>query len=81
MSKKDVPSLLKEMANREPFVRMLNIKVLEIKAGYARVQATIGPEMLNIHGITHGGALFALVDEGPLSRPQTPMEPWPWRLT
>jgi len=63
MSEKDAPSLLKEMAAREPFARVLNIKVLEIKAGYARVEATIGPEMLNIHGITHGGALFALVDE------------------
>ena len=63
MSKKDGPSLVKEMAMTEPFARMLNIKVLEVKAGYARVQATIRREMLNIHGITHGGALFALVDE------------------
>ena len=63
MSKKDGPSLVKEMAIREPFARMLNLKVLEVKAGYARVQATIGPDMLNIHSTTHGGALFALVDE------------------
>ena len=63
MSIKDAPLLLKEMATEEPFARMLNIKVVEIKAGYARVQATIGPQMLNIHRITHGGALFAIVDE------------------
>lgn len=63
MTKKDVPTLLKEMATREPFARLLDIKVLEIKTGHAKVQATIGPEMLNIHGITHGGALFGLVDE------------------
>lgn len=63
MIKKDVSTLLKEMATREPFARLLDIKVLEIKAGYARVQATVGEDMLNIHGTTHGGALFGLVDE------------------
>jgi len=60
---RDAPSLLKEMATREPFSRMLNLKVLEIRPGYAKVQAGVAPKMLNIHGITHGGALFAVVDE------------------
>lgn len=63
MFKKDAPSLLKEMAAKEPFAHLMNIKVLEIKAGYAKVQAKVGKDMLNIHGITHGGALFGLVDE------------------
>jgi len=59
----DAPSLLKEMAAKEPFARLMNIKILEIKAGYAKVQAKVGEDMLNIHSITHGGALFGLVDE------------------
>ncbi|MBW2079110.1 MAG: hotdog fold thioesterase [Deltaproteobacteria bacterium] len=63
MIKKDTTQLLKEIAGKEPFAHLMNIKVLEIKAGYARVQAKVKEEMLNIHGITHGGALFSLVDE------------------
>jgi acyl-CoA thioesterase len=63
MPEKDASALLKEKAANEPFARMMNIKVVEIKTGYAKVRATIETEMLNIHGITHGGALFALVDE------------------
>ncbi len=63
MTGKEAPTLLKEIATKEPFAHLMNIKVLEIKAGYARVRAKIEEEMLNIHRITHGGALFGLVDE------------------
>jgi len=62
-SGKDIPLMLKEMSAKEPFTRLLDIKTLEVKAGYARVQAKIVKDMLNIHSITHGGALFGLVDE------------------
>lgn len=60
---KTTHTLLKQMAQNEPFARLLDIKVLEISDGYARVEAKITKDMLNIHGITHGGALFAIVDE------------------
>jgi len=63
MTGKDAPTLLKELVTKEPFAHLMNIKVLEIKAGYARVRAKVKEEMLNIHRITHGGALFGLVDE------------------
>lgn len=63
MNSKSAHSLLKDMAQKEPFARLLNIKVLEISNGYAVVEAKITEDMLNIHGITHGGALFAIVDE------------------
>ncbi len=63
MVNKDAPSLLREMVEEESFARLLDIKVLEIKEGYARVKGAVTKQMLNIHGTTHGGALFALVDE------------------
>jgi len=63
MSAKDAPLLLEKLAAREPFPRMMNIEVIEIQTGYAKVRTTISPQMLNIHGTTHGGALFGLVDE------------------
>jgi acyl-CoA thioesterase len=34
----------------------------EVREGYARVAMTIRPDMLNGHGIVHGGMVFALAD-------------------
>ena len=56
-------SMLKGMAEKEPFKNLLNFQVIEIKPGYAKVETVVTRDMMNIHGITHGGALFGLVDE------------------
>lgn len=54
---------LKELYKKEPFKDLMGIKVLDIGPGYALVEAQVRQSFLNIHGITHGGALFSLVDE------------------
>ncbi len=56
-------STLRRLASQEPFARLLKLDVIEIRPGSARVQMKVDFSKLNIHGITHGGALFALVDE------------------
>ena len=38
------------------------IHIEEARAGYARLSMTIRPDMLNGHGIVHGGMVFALAD-------------------
>ena len=38
----------------------LNIE--EVRAGYARVSMVIRADMLNGHGVAHGGMIFALAD-------------------
>ena len=38
------------------------IRIEEARAGYARVSMTVRAEMLNGHGIVHGGMVFALAD-------------------
>ena len=38
------------------------IIIEETRAGYARVSMIVRPDMLNGHGITHGGMIFALAD-------------------
>src|SRR5215208_5689079 len=38
------------------------ITIEEAREGYARVSMQIRPEMLNGHGIAHGGMIFALAD-------------------
>lgn len=47
----------------EPFARKFDLKLIEIGAGYSKVRMTFTPDMENMFGMAHGGALFALIDE------------------
>ena len=38
------------------------IEIEEARAGYARIRMTLRPDMLNGHGIAHGGMIFSLAD-------------------
>jgi len=38
------------------------IRIEEARAGYARLSMTVRADMLNGHGIVHGGVVFALAD-------------------
>jgi acyl-CoA thioesterase len=38
------------------------IMIEEARAGHARLSMTVRPDMLNGHGIVHGGMVFALAD-------------------
>ena len=49
--------------DKEPFARLLNISLADIRAGYARCEMTYTDEMDNIYGNAHGGAIFGLIDE------------------
>ena len=48
---------------REPFAKKFGIRLLEIGTGYSKVQMKFTPDMENLFGMAHGGALFALIDE------------------
>jgi len=54
---------LRARCKKEPYPRLLGIEVLEIEPGYARVAMQFEPEMENIFGMLHGGAVFSLLDE------------------
>lgn len=54
---------IKARCEKEPYPKLLGIEVLEIKPGYARVAMQFKPEMQNIFGMLHGGAIFSLLDE------------------
>ncbi len=47
----------------EPFARNLGIELVEIGEGTSKVRMTATPEMNNLFGMIHGGAIFALIDE------------------
>jgi acyl-CoA thioesterase len=48
---------------REPFATKFGLKLLEIGDGYSKVEMKFHPDMENLFGMAHGGALFALIDE------------------
>jgi acyl-CoA thioesterase len=60
---RDLRSVLWRAVEGEPFARKLGLKVTCIEEGYARVEMEATEDLLNIHGIIHGGALFSLLDE------------------
>ncbi len=38
------------------------VKIEEVREDYARISMVVRPDMLNSHGIAHGGMIFALAD-------------------
>lgn len=48
---------------QEPFAKKFKLKLVDLKEGYSKVAMTFTPDMENIFGMAHGGAIFALIDE------------------
>lgn len=47
---------------RDNFSQWLGLELIEIRAGYCKVQMKVREEMLNSFGILHGGVSYALAD-------------------
>jgi len=45
------------------YAQLLGIKPVEVEKGRASVRMKVEPELLNIFGRSHGGAIFSLIDE------------------
>jgi len=48
---------------KEPFAKKFDLKLVDLDEGYSKVEMVFTPDMENIFGKAHGGALFALIDE------------------
>ena len=55
-------AILKQVG-KEPFAQKFNLKLTHLDEGSSRVEMLFTPDMENIFGLAHGGALFALIDE------------------
>ena len=53
---------IKEYIQRDQFARFLGATVELLKPGHSRVTLTITDDMVNFHGTTHGGVIFAIGD-------------------
>jgi acyl-CoA thioesterase len=62
MDKKIKEAIFKQV-EKEPFAQKFNLKLIDLDEGSSRVEMTFTPDMENIFGQAHGGALFALIDE------------------
>jgi acyl-CoA thioesterase len=47
---------------QDPFAQKLGARIEILEPGHSRVTLTITDDMVNFHGITHGGVVFALGD-------------------
>jgi acyl-CoA thioesterase len=58
----DIEYLMKG-SDASSFAQLMDLKIVNAEAGYARAQVTISSDKhLNFHGRTHGGVIFALAD-------------------
>ncbi len=62
MEQKLCKSLL-QRSHAEPFGRLLGFEAVEVEPGFAVVRMRVRPELENVFGTTHGGAVFSLIDE------------------
>ena len=48
---------------KEPFAKKFGLELVDLDEGYSRVEMQFTPDLENLFGMAHGGALFALIDE------------------
>jgi acyl-CoA thioesterase len=62
MDEKTRQAIFREV-EREPFAQKFGLRLVDLEEGYSLVEMAVTNDMENILGMTHGGALFALIDE------------------
>jgi len=60
---RDAIMALRKKAAQEPYANKLGLELLTLEEGHAIVQMLPQNDMENIFGMTHGGAIFSLIDE------------------
>ncbi|MBO8429147.1 MAG: phenylacetic acid degradation protein, partial [Bacteroidetes bacterium] len=52
--------LIDFLNENDAFAKGTGVRLVEVRAGYARAQMVVGKEHLNAGGVCQGGALFTL---------------------
>ena len=60
---RDIYEVIQAKVKKEPFAGKLGMKLISINKGYSVVEMKLTQDMENIFGMTHGGAIFSLIDE------------------
>jgi len=62
MDENAIEAIRQRVAN-EPYAKKMGLKLLKLEPGYALVEMKFTDDMANIFDMTHGGAIFSLIDE------------------
>jgi acyl-CoA thioesterase len=57
-----VRSAIFKQIETEPFGKKFGLKLVDVRKGYAKVEMVFTPDMENMFGMAHGGAIFSLID-------------------
>ncbi len=55
-------SAIDEFIRKDPFAALLGAKVEILAPGHSRVSLEVTKDMVNFHGMTHGGVVFSVSD-------------------
>jgi len=58
-----VIAAIKRQVEKESYARKMALKLVALEPGYAVVEMSAQDDNANIFGMTHGGAIFSLIDE------------------
>jgi acyl-CoA thioesterase len=56
-------SAIKSQVEKERYARKLGMKLVLVEPGHAIVEMAPGDDLANIFDMTHGGAIFSVIDE------------------
>jgi len=59
---KDLLEIVRKNVEEEPYAKLFGMKVVELKKGCSVVEMKVSSKCDNFFSITHGGAIFSLVD-------------------
>jgi len=59
----DVVKELKAKSEKEPIASFLDMKLVELSEGYAKVSMKLKPEHINFNGMVFGGIIMSLADQ------------------
>jgi acyl-CoA thioesterase len=55
-------SAIRDLINDSPFYRYMDMRVVEAADGRSKLTMRVKPEMRNLYGICHGGAIATILD-------------------
>jgi acyl-CoA thioesterase len=58
----NVKSAILKQIKQEPFGQKFGLKLIDVQAGYAKVEMRFTQDLENMFAMAHGGAIFSLID-------------------
>ncbi len=55
-------AIMRQRLNESPFYQLIGMEILELRSGYSRFRLNVTPQLRNVSGIVHGGAIASITD-------------------